>query len=47
MRNSTVEICTESTGVQKMEGITCDYKGKRKESWKASKDRGTQDEFLE
>lgn len=47
MSNSTVGICTESTRVQKMEEITSDYKGKRKESGKASKDRGTQDEFLE
>lgn len=30
-----------------MKGITCDYKGRKKESWKASKDRGTQDEFIE
>lgn len=29
MRNSTVEICTEPPGVQKMEGITYDFKGQR------------------
>lgn len=42
--NSTVEH--SYTGIQKMKGITCDYKGQRRELGKPSKARDTQNEFF-